>query len=50
MWLMSNIGQSTVTFDKSSTESSAGGTLLYKADHLSYKNCGELNIFTKNIN
>ena len=30
------------------TESSAGGTLLYIANHLSYKSCQDLNIYKKN--
>ena len=30
------------------TESSTGGTLLYIANHLSYKPCQGLNIYTKN--
>ena len=30
------------------TESSAGGTLLYIANHLSYKPCQDLNIYKKN--
>ena len=36
------------SFEFTATETSAGGTLLYIANHLSYKCCNDLNIFEKN--
>ena len=36
------------SFEFTPTETSAGGTLLYIANHLSYKCCSNLNIYKKN--
>ena len=36
------------SFEFTPTETSAGATLLYIANHLSYKCCNELNIYKKN--
>ena len=36
------------SFEFTPTETSAGGTLLYIANHLSYKCCNDLNIYKKN--
>ena len=36
------------SFELTPTETSAGGTLLYIANHLSYKCCNNLNIYKKN--
>ena len=36
------------SFEFTPTEASVGGTLLYIANHLSYKCCNDLNIYTKN--
>ena len=36
------------SFEFTTTETSAGGTLLYIANHLSYKCCNDLNIYKKN--
>ena len=36
------------SFEFTSTETSAGGTLLYIANHLSHKCCNDLNIYKKN--
>ena len=38
---------SNYSFEHSRTESSAGGTFLYIANHLSYKSRSELNIYKK---
>ena len=35
-------------FEFTPTETFAGGTLLYIANHLSYKCCNDLNIYKKN--
>ena len=42
-----NIELSNYSFEHTPTESSAGGTLLYIANHLSYKTCSDLNIYKK---
>ena len=42
-----NIELSIYSFEHTPTESSAGGTLLYVADHLSYKSHRDLNIYKK---
>ena len=36
------------SFEFTQTETSGGGTLLYIANHLSYKCCNNLNVFIKN--
>ena len=36
------------SFEFTPTETSAGGTILYIANHLSYKCCNDLNIYEKN--
>ena len=43
-----NIELSNYSFEHTLTESSAGGTLLYIANHLSYKTRSDLNIYKKN--
>ena len=35
-------------FEFTPTETSAGSTLLYKTDHVSYKCCNDLNVYRKN--
>ena len=40
-----NIELSNYSFKHTPTESSAGGTLLYIANHLSYKTCSDLNTY-----
>ena len=42
-----NIELSNYSLEHTLTESSAGGTLLYIANHLSYKTCSDLNIYKK---
>ena len=42
-----NIELSNYSLEHTLTESSAGGTLLYIANHLSYKICSDLNIYKK---
>ena len=42
-----NIELSNYSFEHTPTESSAGGTLLYIANHLSYKTRSDLNIYKK---
>ena len=42
-----NIESSNYSFEHTPTESSAGCSLLYVADHLSYKTRSELNIYKK---
>ena len=42
-----NIELSNYSFEHIPIESSAGGTLLYIANHLSYKTCSDLNIYKK---
>ena len=44
-----NIELSNYFFEHTPTESSAGGKLLYIANHLSYKTRSDLNIY-KNVN
>ena len=36
---------SSYSFEHTPTESYAGGTLMYVANHLSYKTCNDLNIY-----
>ena len=42
-----NISLKNYSVESTSTESPAGGTLLYVANHLSYKPCNDLNIYKK---
>ena len=46
--LTQNIELSKYSFEHTPTESSAGGTFLYAANHLSYKTRSDLNIYKKN--
>ena len=46
--LTTNINLRNYVIEFTPTESSAGGTLLYIASHLSYKPCPDLNIYTTN--
>ena len=46
--LLNNLNLNNHSFEFSPTETSAGGTLLYIANHLSYKCCNDLNIYKKN--
>ena len=46
--LSNNLNLKNFSFEFTSTENSAGGTLLYIANHLSYKCQNDLNIYKKN--
>ena len=46
--LLNNLNLNNYSFEFTPTETSAGGTLLYIANHLSYKCCNDLNIYKKN--
>ena len=46
--LTSNISLNNYSFECTPTESTAGGTLLYIANHLSYKSCNDLNLYKTN--
>ena len=46
--LLNNLNLNNYSFEFTPTETSAGGTLLYIAHHLSYKCCNDLNIYKKN--
>ena len=46
--LSNNLNLSNSSFEFTPTETSAGGTLLYIANHLSYKCRNDLNIYKKN--
>ena len=46
--LLNNLNLNSYSFEFTPTETSAGGTLLYIANHLSYKFCNDLNIYKKN--
>ena len=46
--LTSNINLNNYSFEFTLTESTAGGTLLYKANHLSYKSRNHLNLYKAN--
>ena len=49
--LLNNLNLNNYSFEFTPTETSAGGTLLYIANHLSYKCCNDLNIYKKkNLN
>ena len=45
--LLNNLNLNNYSFEFTPTETSAGGTLLYIAKHLSYKCCNDLNIYKK---
>ena len=45
--LLNNLNLNNYSFEFIPTETSAGGTLLYIANHLSYKRCNCLNIYKK---
>ena len=46
--LLNNMKLKNYSFEFTPTETCAGGTLLYIANHLSYKCCNDLNIYKKN--
>ena len=46
--LSNNLNLNNYSFEFTPTEISAGGILLYIANHLSYKCCNDLNIYKKN--
>ena len=46
--LLNNLNLNNYSFEFTPTETSAGGTLLYIANHLSYKCRNDLNIYKKN--
>ena len=46
--LLNRLNLNNYSFEFTPTETSAGGTLLYIANHLSYKCCNDLNIYKKN--
>ena len=46
--LLNNLNFNNYSFEFTPTETSAGGTLLYIANHLSYKCHNDLNIYKKN--
>ena len=45
--LLNNLNLNNYSFEFTPTETSAGGTLLYVANHLSYKCHNDLNIYKK---
>ena len=45
--LLNNLNVNNYSFEFTPTETSAGGTLLYIANHLSYKCRNDLNIYKK---
>ena len=46
--LLNNLNVNNYFFEFTPTETSACGTLLYIANHLSYKCCNDVNIYKKN--
>ena len=46
--MTSNINLNNYSFEFTPTESTAGGTLLYIANHLSYKSRNDLNLYKAN--
>ena len=46
--VLNNLNLNNYSLEFTPTETSAGGTLLYIANHLSYKCCNDLNIYKKN--
>ena len=47
VYLLNNLNLNNYSFEFTPTETSAGGTLLYIANHLSYKCRNDLNIYEK---
>ena len=45
--LLNDLDLNNYSYEFLSTETTAGGTLLYIANHLSYKCCNDLNIYKK---
>ena len=48
VYLSNDLNLNNYSFEFTPTETFAGGTLLYIANHLSYKCCSDLNIYIKN--
>ena len=48
VYFLNNLNLNTHSFEFTPTETSAGGTLLYIANHLSYKCYNDLNTYKKN--
>ena len=48
MYLFNSLNLDNYSFEFTQTETSAGGTLLYIANHLSYKCRNDLNMYKKN--
>ena len=48
VYLLNALNLKNYSFEFTLTETSAGSTLLYIANHLSYKWCNNLNIYKKN--
>ena len=46
--LLNNLNLNNYSYEFTPTETTAGGTLLYIANHLSYKCCNDLNTYKKN--
>ena len=46
--LLNNLNLNNYSFEFTPTDTYAVGTLLYIANHLSYKYCSDLNIYKKN--
>ena len=46
--LLDNLNLNNYSFEFTPTENSADGTLLYIANHLSYKICSDLNVYKNN--
>ena len=47
VYLSNNLNLNKYSFEFTPTETSAGGTLFYLANHLFYKCCDDLNIYKK---
>ena len=48
IFTLNNLNLNHYSFEFTPSETSAGGKLLYIANHLSYKCCNDLNIYKKN--
>ena len=48
--VLNNLNLNNYSFEFTPTKTSAGGILLYIANHLSYKFCNDLNIYKKSVN
>ena len=48
LYLLNNLNLNNYSYEFTPTETTAGGTLLYIANHLSYKCRNDLNIYKKN--